>query len=188
METFKEYSHYKKKFANKVLEQLGDKVFTAADFTEKFMRLEKYYGVDVKTPTLDAEHRYSGGWAFTDFDRVLRFLKSRKGYDKVFTKGRYYFQKERVGATPAPTPNNGVPAYTMGALRRYVDEGMEPGGFLTAVLSNDLFNAIGRADGTNAAALENIVRHIYCHEPFDCWGSKERVTAWLDKKRAERGN
>ena len=42
-----------------------------------------------------------------------------------------------------------IPEHTKGALDRYVDHGLEPGGFLTAVLTNDLFGAVARADSEN---------------------------------------
>ena len=46
-----------------------------------------------------------------------------------------------------------IPAHTKAALDRYVNDRLLPGGFLTAVLSNDLFGAVGSADSENLAAL-----------------------------------
>jgi hypothetical protein len=51
-----------------------------------------------------------------------------------------------------------IPEMTRGSIMRYVEHGIQPGGFLTAVLSNDLYNATGRADRENLAALPAIVR------------------------------
>lgn len=36
------------------------------------------------------------------------------------------------------------------SLRLYIEHRIQPGGFLTSVLSNDLFDAVARADYENA--------------------------------------
>jgi hypothetical protein len=46
-----------------------------------------------------------------------------------------------------------IPELTRTGILRYVEQGIQPGGFLTAVLSNDLYNATGKADRQNLAAL-----------------------------------
>lgn len=51
-----------------------------------------------------------------------------------------------------------IPELTRGGIMRYVEHGIQPGGFLTAVLCNDLYNATGRADRENLVALPAIVR------------------------------
>lgn len=76
----------------------------------------------------------------------------------------------------------GVPAHTQGVLIRYIENRYDPGSFLTAVLSNDLFGAVWRADRENLQALENICRFIYSDMPADSWGSPERVAGWLDRR------
>lgn len=76
----------------------------------------------------------------------------------------------------------GVPTHTQGALIRYIVNRFEPGGFLTAVLSNDLFGAVNRADRENLQALENICQFVYSDMPASSWGSPERVSAWLDRR------
>ncbi len=53
------------------------------------------------------------------------------------------------------------------------------GHFLTAVLSNNLFEAFARADKESAAALRDIVMFVYNELPGQCWGSPEKVTAWI---------
>ena len=56
-----------------------------------------------------------------------------------------------------------IPSTTQASITRYVEHGIKPGGFLTAVLSNDLRNATGRADEQNLAALPAIVRWFANH-------------------------
>lgn len=68
----------------------------------------------------------------------------------------------------------------LGAINRYVLEHERKGHFLMAVFENDLREALARADEDNGRAIQQIV--CYCHNeiPGDCWGSKEKVAAWLE--------
>lgn len=67
------------------------------------------------------------------------------------------------------------------ALQRYAAERQPLGDFLMAVLRNDLTDAAMRADEYNGASLPAIV--LYCANmlPAECWGSPEKVAAWLTK-------
>ena len=80
-----------------------------------------------------------------------------------------------------------IPSHTEEALRLYVDKGLPTGGFLYAVLTNDLFGAYSRADSENLAAMEAIVRYVYNKLPIGAWGSPENVKNWLDIAREKRG-
>jgi len=71
-----------------------------------------------------------------------------------------------------------------GALERYLNNGIMPGSFLTAVLENNLMEAFGRADHMNEANMKNIVGYIYNHLPSNAWGSKERVQDYLKNLKA----
>jgi|TARA_Y100000310_G_scaffold219808_1_gene221234 hypothetical protein len=72
-----------------------------------------------------------------------------------------------------------VPIHTLDALERYIRDRLPPGGFLTAVLSNDLVGAFGAADSTNVEAMKEIIVFIYNRIPSSSWGSKEKVNAWI---------
>lgn len=72
-----------------------------------------------------------------------------------------------------------------GALERYLNHGIMSGGFLTAVLENDLAGACGRADHENIKNIPNIVGYIYNHVPSNSWGSKEKVQAYLSSLKEE---
>lgn len=65
------------------------------------------------------------------------------------------------------------------ALERYVQMRLPVGGFLTALLANDLKEACGRADDNNLHNLPALVAYCYNHIPAHAWGSYERVAAWL---------
>lgn len=63
---------------------------------------------------------------------------------------------------------------TMEGLQMYLYEGVPMGGFLQAVMNNDLFQAVGRADSENRESLYAIVQLIYNEFPnaarnYDEW-------------------
>lgn len=66
------------------------------------------------------------------------------------------------------------------SLDEYARTGRQLGHFLTAVLSNDLFEAFGRADEKNVATMKYIVMYIYNELPCTCHGSKEKVEKWQE--------
>lgn len=79
-----------------------------------------------------------------------------------------------------------APPGVIKSLKLYAEAGVPPGGFLEAVLSNDLKEAFGRADENNRYAMFDIVSYCWNHIPAACWGSKEAVTEWLKAKAAQR--
>ena len=72
-----------------------------------------------------------------------------------------------------------VPASTLDTLVHYIYERRPTGGFLQAVLSNDLKESFARADEQNRATLFNICSLLYNEAPSPCWGSPEKYKAWL---------
>lgn len=72
------------------------------------------------------------------------------------------------------------------ALENYLVYGLEPGGFLTSVLANDLRLAIGRADHWNRDNLPRIVEAITYSVPELAWGSYQRVRDWCKDKDSYR--
>ncbi len=75
-----------------------------------------------------------------------------------------------------------IPEHTKDALDRYVNDRLPPGGFLTAVLSNDLKGAVARADHINIQHIPDIVIHCFNEIPSGCWGSPEAVERWLSRE------
>lgn len=82
----------------------------------------------------------------------------------------------------------GVSMTVLGGLERYLNNGIMPGGFLTAVLENNLSQAFGRADSYNSANLKDIVAYIYNYVPSSAWGSPAKVSAWVNAIRKEAAN
>jgi hypothetical protein len=83
--------------------------------------------------------------------------------------------------------NKYIPPHMHGALVRYIEDRIEPGGFLGAVLQNNLKEAIGRGDHLNLNKLPDYVTFLYNHAPSGCWGSPEKVFAWLRETPASLG-
>jgi hypothetical protein len=65
------------------------------------------------------------------------------------------------------------------SLIEYGAHGRATGGFLEAVLSNDLKKACARADDENRWALWLIVYWICNEMPAEAWGSGEKVKRWI---------
>ena len=65
------------------------------------------------------------------------------------------------------------------SLELYLNHKRPVGGFLNAVLENNLTEAFARADSSNSANMKNIVGYVYNNLPYHAWGTKERVAAWM---------
>ena len=81
-----------------------------------------------------------------------------------------------------------IPRRMEGGICRYVEYGIEPGDFLTAIIRNDLKEAVGRADEENMRNLPAYVAYFYNEVPSPAWGSKEKMEAWMETRQATRDN
>jgi len=81
-----------------------------------------------------------------------------------------------------------MPDKLVAALERYVERGIPTGGFLRACLENDLLLATSTADDNNLLILRDIVKYICNELPSACWGSREKVKAWLVATRRLQAN
>jgi len=86
-----------------------------------------------------------------------------------------------------------IPAHMQETIRRYVIDRQPsyPGGitgnppqlhyvdFLTAVICNDLRNAVGHADADNLPLIPLYVRWFYNRAPAGCHGSIAAFEAWV---------
>lgn len=71
-----------------------------------------------------------------------------------------------------------IPERMLEAIDRYVKQGIPPGSFLTAIFSNDLVGAAGKADDENLRNLPAYADYLYNRIPSSCWGSREIVNGW----------
>lgn len=72
-----------------------------------------------------------------------------------------------------------IPVNIKEAIDGYVDHGHETGHFVTVVLSNDLVEAVSRADVASQAHLFNICTYVFNFIPEPCWGSKKKMSDWM---------
>ena len=75
-----------------------------------------------------------------------------------------------------------IPERMMESLQRYIEHKVPLGGFLTAVICNDLAEACKRADEENLENLPAFVAYLYNEAPSQCWGSEEKMNAWLEAR------
>ncbi len=73
---------------------------------------------------------------------------------------------------------NLIPEHMRGAVERWINNGIAPGSFLTAVLCNDLKEAFGRADDINGPRVGDYIRFFYSDAPAGCWGSPAKFAEW----------
>ena len=73
-----------------------------------------------------------------------------------------------------------IPERMRGPIIRWVIYRIPPGHFLSAVLKNDLHEAVSRADDENVAILHNWIRFLYNYVPAECWGSPDTFYRWME--------
>ena len=71
-----------------------------------------------------------------------------------------------------------APVHILDSINRFVEHGLEPGGFVKAVLSNDLVGAFNAADTKSLRGLQDILRYCRSKIPPACWGSPAKVKNW----------
>lgn len=76
-----------------------------------------------------------------------------------------------------------IPEHMQQALLRYVTEGVQPGDFLTAVIRNDLRNAVMRADEENLPLIKLYLLWFYNVAPQGCHGSFDMMEQWMASVR-----
>lgn len=76
----------------------------------------------------------------------------------------------------------GVPDHTAETIENYLIRGYHPGGFVSSVLSNDLFGACTSCDHINKQAIVDIVKWVACMVPSASWGSRQAIADWIEDK------
>jgi len=82
-----------------------------------------------------------------------------------------------------PTEYEKVSQGVINSLMLYLEQGIPTGGFLRAVLENNLMLASALADDYNHLTLSNIALFIYYYFPLDSYGSVKKVDKWLNQFR-----
>lgn len=90
------------------------------------------------------------------------------------------------GASPYSYRGFTIPIHMLQALNRYLYQGIMPGDFLRAVICNDLFLSVGRADDHNVVNLPAYVAYLYNNAPGKSWGSEKIMQDWIRGQEINR--
>jgi len=74
-----------------------------------------------------------------------------------------------------------LPEHIKGGMKRYIEEGICPGNFLTAVIQDKLVDSFAIADEINTIKMFDIAKFMYMEAPMACRGSKEKMDEWIKK-------
>ena len=73
-----------------------------------------------------------------------------------------------------------LPKHMQEGMRLYIEKGIQPGSFLTAVLENDLVRSFESAEFLNQHRLLDFAVFLVHQAPRGCWGDTETVNRWLE--------
>lgn len=82
-------------------------------------------------------------------------------------------------ATQEALHRHGIAEHLHDGLLRYIHDRIIPGKFLCAAISNDLTEAVRRADPTSLRSLGPLIDFLNMEVPPACWGSPDAVSAWI---------
>jgi hypothetical protein len=83
--------------------------------------------------------------------------------------------------TDGPNPRR-CPENIVAGLLNYRDFRLPTGGFLRAVLSNDLRTAVALGDPQSLTHLRDVIAWLYDAMPSVAWGSASAVNDWLARR------
>ncbi len=118
-------------------------------------------------------------------ERLLKFVQTHEMTHPHLFKPREVAMSDKRSAISEGTERHegyskyDAPVRILDAIWNHAEYHRPCGSFVTAVLENNLMEALGRADGSSKAALFEIVRYVRWEIPGDCHGSVEKVRAWL---------
>lgn len=98
----------------------------------------------------------------------------------------YYVMIPDIGKALALPEYADIPGTVLKSLYLYVEYGRKPGDFLTAVLSNQLFQAFQKADSASKAGLDSLIHFIWKHVPVKCYGDARAVERWISECQEAR--
>jgi len=75
-----------------------------------------------------------------------------------------------------------LPRHMREGVKRYIEEGCEPGNFLSAIIQNKLKESFQYADDININKIRDFVQYFFSHAPAICWGSEERMENWIKRQ------
>lgn len=72
----------------------------------------------------------------------------------------------------------GLPRTLREGTKLYIEQGILPGSFLRAVISNNLKESFAQADHVNITRMFEIVKWFYNECPIPAWGSEKKMKDW----------
>jgi hypothetical protein len=75
-----------------------------------------------------------------------------------------------------------IPAWTRGEVVRFLVYGIPTGGYLMAVLSNDLKATFAQGDDENLEGLKGLMTWLHSFAPAIAKGSEKAYIAWLGRE------
>lgn len=95
---------------------------------------------------------------------------------------KMYDQLEpRITVLRESMESNEIPKYMRPVIERYVLNGINPGGFMEGVLTNNLVKTVSAADSTNSKHLLGYARLLFHAFPFGSYGSEEAFRTWIKR-------
>ena len=79
-----------------------------------------------------------------------------------------------------------IPDYMMININNYVENGYPMGSFLTAIFSNDLYQAVAKADDINKSIIPIYIHYLINELPCNSYGSNEIVSDYIKSKSVEK--
>jgi len=108
--------------------------------------------------------------------------RRRKSFSEMLVDGEnhraFILSKTKEKAMTTKIDYTNCPEHVRDSLELYVEEGFDPGGFLSAVLENKLMESVARADNQSLHLLSELVRFINWELPGGCYGSESKVKSW----------
>ena len=87
---------------------------------------------------------------------------------------------ETINDLVAKMAHYDIPDYMRQSLAGYILNGHQVGGFLAALLSNDLKKTFNDADDQNALVVGGYMKFLYNQAPAACWGSEKNFVGWRE--------
>ena len=76
---------------------------------------------------------------------------------------------------------SGLPERLQDGMKRYIENGIQPGDFLTACIQDKLVESLGRASTRTYEYVHSVAMFLYNEAPYDAWGSKEIMNLWIQR-------
>jgi hypothetical protein len=79
-----------------------------------------------------------------------------------------------------------IPEVCRKDMSRYIVDGVRPGGFLFAVLTNDLCRTYLYLDDINRDRIGDYITFLTQYAPPNCFGSRAKVEEWIEDASERR--